>query len=166
MNLYKIPQHSLYPKVVRAVIEIPRGTSAKYEYDPDIGIFVYDRSLLTAMTYPSNYGFIPNTLAEDGDALDILVYNSPLERGTVVDCKIVGVLDMDDEGQKDYKILGVPTSHIRPYLGIQDIDPLFLQISKNFFQHYKDLNDKTVNIYDWHDKDFAVEIVDKSLKTS
>jgi inorganic pyrophosphatase len=166
MNLYKIPQHQLFPKIVKAVVEIPRGTSAKYEYNPE-GYFEFDRGLLTAMTYPSNYGFIPNTLAGDGDALDILIYNgTPIERGTVVECRVLGVLDMDDDGKKDYKILGVPTSHVRPYFGIQDIDPLFLEICKNFFQHYKDLNDKNVVLHDWHDKDFAKEIVQESFKTS
>jgi inorganic pyrophosphatase len=117
------------------------------------------------MVYPASYGFIPQTLGDDGDALDILVYNAtPIERGTVVECKVIGVLDMDDEGDKDYKILGVPTSHVRRYNSLNNIDNLFLDITKNFFLHYKDLNKKTVNVYDWHEKNVAHEIIKKGEK--
>ena len=112
------------------------------------------------MTYPCSYGFIPSTHGEDGDALDFLVYNStPIERGTLVECKVIGGLDMEDEGEKDYKILGVPTSHIRRYSALKNIDPLFLKIASNFFQHYKDLNNKDVKVFDWHEKEFAYEII-------
>ena len=164
MNLYKIPTHKDCPKKVYAVVEIPRGTSAKYEYDPELGVFLYDRSLLSAMTYPASYGFIPMTKAEDGDALDILVYNAiPIARGTVVECLVIGVLDMNDDGEKDYKILGVPTSHVRSYKGLDDIDPLFLEVCKNFFQHYKDLNGKDVEILNWHDRDTARKIINENL---
>jgi inorganic pyrophosphatase len=165
VNLYNLNQPSNFPHRVNAVVEIPKGTSAKYEYSPD-GYFFYDRSLSSAMVYPASYGFIPETLGDDGDALDILVYNStPIERGTVVQCKIIGVLDMTDEGDKDYKLLGVPTSHVRRYNTLKNIDPLFLDISKNFFLHYKDLNDKQVEVYDWHEKDFAYNILQKGATT-
>ena len=146
------------------VVEIPKGTSAKYEYHKD-GYFIYDRSLTSAMVYPASYGFIPNTLAEDGDALDVLIYNStPIDRGTVVECEVLGVLDMEDEDSKgnlnkDYKILCVPTSHIRNYRSLKDIDPLFLKISKNFFLHYKDLNEKQVNVFNWEGKSKAQKII-------
>jgi len=164
MNLYKIPLHKDYPHKVYGVIEIPKGTSAKYEYDPDLGVFMYDRSLLSAMTYPASYGFIPMTKAEDGDALDILVYNAiPIARGTVVECTVLGVLDMNDDGEKDYKILGVPTSHIRNYKSLDDVDPLFLEVSRNFFQHYKELNGKSVEILNWHDKAKAQKIINQNL---
>ena len=159
MNLYSLSTHKKSPSVVNAVVEIPKGTSAKYEYHPD-GYFFYDRSLSSSMVYPASYGFIPQTLGEDGDALDILVYNAtPIERGTVVECKIIGVLDMEDEGEKDYKLLGVPTSHVRRYNTLRNIDYLFLDITKNFFLHYKDLNNKKVSVYDWHEKDKAHNII-------
>jgi len=164
MNLYHLSTHKSSPKIVNAVIEIPKGTSAKYEYHKD-GYFFYDRSLTSAMVYPANYGFIPNTLADDGDALDVLVYNStPIDRGTVVECEVIGVLDMEDEDSKgnlnkDYKILCTPTSHIRSYRSIKDIDPLFLKISKNFFLHYKDLNEKQVNVFDWQGKAVAQKVI-------
>ena len=117
------------------------------------------------MVYPASYGFIPRTHAEDGDPLDVMVYNSiPIERGTVVECQVIGVLDMEDEDHdgkitKDYKILGVPTSHIRRYKSLSDIDPLFLDISKNFFLHYKDLNNTPVKVYDWHGPKKAKKII-------
>lgn len=168
-NLYKIPTHKRSPYIIDAVVEIPRGSSAKYEYDPK-GFFRYDRSLTSAMVYPASYGFIPSTYADDGDPLDVLVYNStPIDRGTVVECEVIGVLDMEDEGStvgmhKDYKVLGVPTSHVRKYKSLKDIDQLFLDISKNFFLHYKDLNNKNVEVLDWHDKEEAWDIINNSSK--
>lgn len=169
MNLYNFPIHKKSPYFVNALIEIPRGSSAKYEYHPD-GYFFYDRSLMSAMSYPANYGFIPSTLADDGDALDVLVYNStPIDRGTIVECKVIGVLDMDDECSnvgchKDYKILATPTSHVRNYESLNCIDPMFLSISKNFFTHYKELNNKKTKIYEWHEKEKAFQIIDESMK--
>lgn len=164
MNFYNLPTNKKSPKVVNAVVEIPKGTSAKYEYHED-GYFIYDRSLTSAMVYPASYGFIPSTLTDDGDPLDILVYNRiPIDRGVVVECKVIGVLDMEDEGFKDYKILGVPTSHVRRYNRLKNIDSLFLDISRNFFLHYKDLNGKKVNVFDWHEKEFAHKIIKESVK--
>lgn len=169
MNLYKIKQHKNFPKTIEAVVEIPKGTSAKYEYD-DRGFFRYDRSLISAMVYPASYGFIPKTLAEDGDALDVLVYNRiPIDRGTVVECNVLGVLDMEDEDSngamnKDYKILAVPTSHVRDYNSLKDVDPHFLQICKNFFSHYKDLNNQKVKVLNWHEKEVAWDIINKNIK--
>ena len=108
MNLYKLPTHERSPRIVYGVIEIEEGSKNKYEYDGDLGVFMYDRCLTSAMVYPASYGFIPGTLCEDGDPLDILVISpEPIKRATVVECKVVGCLDMDDEGDKDYKILAV-----------------------------------------------------------
>ena len=164
MNLYKIPIHQKSPKIINAIVEIPKGTSAKYEYDPDLEVFKYDRSLTSAMTYPCSYGYIPSTLGDDGDALDFLIYNAtPIERGTLVECKVVGVLDMEDDGDKDYKILGVPTSHIRRHYSLKSIDPMFLKIASNFFSHYKDLNNKEVKVFDWHDRETALRIIDTGI---
>ncbi len=164
MNLYNLPIHLKSPKVVNVIVEIPKGTNAKYEYDPDLGVFKYDRSLTSAMAYPCSYGYIPSTLGEDGDALDFLIYNAtPIERGTLVECKVIGVLDMEDEGLKDYKILGVPTSHVRRHYNLKSIDPMFLKIASNFFAHYKDLNNKDVKVFDWHEKDDAHRIIDTGI---
>ena len=167
-SLYEIAPHKKSPYTVEAVVEIPKGTSVKYEYDSR-GFFRYDRCLTSAMVYPANYGFISSTYADDGHPLDILGYNqAQIDRGTVVECLVVGVLDMEDEGStvgmhKDYKVLGVPTSHIRKLKSLKDIDPLFLDISKNFFLHYKDLNNKEVKVFDWHEKETAWDIINESI---
>ena len=145
MNLFNIKQSEKFPEEIKVVIEIPKGTSAKYEYNHKEGFFEYDRSLISAMTYPCNYGFISQVMGKDGDPFDALVYNSiPIDRGVVVKCSVIGCLLMIDDGQEDHKILCAPTSHVRKYETLKDIDPLFLKISKNFFAHYKDLNNKEV----------------------
>lgn len=160
MNLYNIPTHKNSPELINAVIEIPRGTSAKYEYDKELSIFRLDRCLQSAMVYPANYGFIPNTLAADGDPLDVVVFNrTPIQRGTLVECKVLGSLNMEDNGAKDYKILAVPTSHYRAYDTLSDIEDLFLDVTRNFFEHYKDLNQTTVKVGKWHGKQRAHEII-------
>ena len=160
MNLYDIPTHSDSPKIVNAVTEITKGTSAKYEYCPDWQVFKLDRCLASAMVYPCNYGFIPQTKAADGDALDVLIYNNtPVARGTVIECRVIGVLDMEDDGVKDYKILARPTSHVNKLYSIKDIDPLWLRVAQYFFRHYKDLDKKQVNIGSWYDKEKAWSII-------
>jgi inorganic pyrophosphatase len=165
MNLYKIPTHPDSPVVVNAIVEIPKGTSVKYEYDGDLELFKMDRMLCSAMTYPASYGFIPNTLAEDNDPLDIVIYNSlPINTGALVECNVLGVLDMIDKGEKDWKVIAAPTSHIKNYKDISDIDDTFLKVCKNFFAHYKDLNGTSVSVLDWHDKQFAYDIVESCVK--
>ena len=165
MNLYKIPHHPNSPRTINAIIEIPKGTSAKYEYDVQNEVFMLDRCLTSAMVYPANYGFIPSTLGDDGDALDVLVYNSmPIDRGTLVECTVIGVLDMEDDGDKDYKILAAPTSHIKQYNSIRQVDQLFLKVTKNFFEHYKELNDKDVIVHDWHSRTVAYDIIKKGAR--
>ena len=167
-NLYKIPLHENSPDIVNAIVEIPKGTSTKYEYDQELEIFRLDRCLTSAMVYPANYGFIPNTLGAHGDPLDILVYaNAPIERTTLVECRVIGVLDMDDDGDKDYKILGVPTSGVKKKTDIHQVSRLFLDVTKNFFQHYKDLSNKKVLVHDWLDREAALKIIRKdSLNVS
>lgn len=165
MNLYNIPIHPKSPQRVNAIVEIPKDTNVKYEYDSELSVFKYDRSLLSAMVYPASYGFIPQTLAEDGDALDVLIYNAtPINTGTLVESRVIGVLDMEDEGFKDYKILVTPVSHIKEYRGLSDIDSNFLIICQNFFAHYKDLNNKKVKVLDWHEAEVAKEIVLSNYK--
>ena len=166
-NLYDIPIHANSPSIVNSIIEIPKDTNVKYEYDGELCVFKYDRSLISAMVYPANYGFIPSTLADDGDALDILIYDTrAITTGTLIEAEVIGVLDMEDDGKKDYKILASPISNSRKYSGIEDVDSQFLKICKNFFTHYKDLNGKQVRVFDWHSKNFALDIINKSIKKS
>ena len=162
MNLYYIPTHVKSPGIINTIVEIPRGTSAKYEYDHELGVFRMDRCLTSAMVYPANYGFIPNTLADDGDPLDVLIYNrTPIDRGTLVECRALGVLNMTDDGDKDYKILAVPTSHYRGPDTMRDVEDLFLDVTRNFFEHYKELNGKKVHVGKWHGAQRARNIIAK-----
>lgn len=163
-NLFHTPQPEDFPSIINAVIEIPKGTNVKYEYDHIEGHFVYDRSLLSPMVYPSSYGFVPQTIGPDNDPLDVLIYNNtPIDRATVVESRVIGYLDMEDEGDKDYKILAIPTSHIRNHKDIKDIDPLFLKLCKNFFSHYKDLSKKKVEVFGWHNAESAHNIIRESF---
>ena len=116
-NLELVEVHKDTPKIINAIVEIPKGTSAKYEYNPELDMFQLDRCLPSSMQYPCSYGFVPSTLAEDGDPLDILIYNdTPIQRETLVECNVIGVLDMEDDSGRDWKILGAPTSHIKTYV--------------------------------------------------
>lgn len=162
-NLFGLPIHAKSPRIVNAVIEIEKGSSVKYEYDGELGVFRYDRSLDSAMVYPSNYGSIPSTHCDDGDPLDILVISERgIDKGTLVECRVLGVLDMDDDGDKDYKVLAVPVSTRKRFRNLNDVDPLFLRICKNFFSHYKDLDNKIVNVYNWLQKEDAWRIIEDS----
>ena len=166
MNLYHLPIHEKSPRIVNAVIEIEEGSKNKYEYDGNLGVFMYDRCLNSAMVYPASYGFVPNTLCDDGDPLDIMVISpEPIKRATVLEAKVLGVLDMEDEGAKDYKIISVPNFYTRKYTGLKDIEDSFLEISKNFFAHYKDLSmsGDRVKVFEWHDKDVAYDIIKQSI---
>mgnify|MGYP003119019377 FL=1 len=159
-NLELIEINESSPKVVNAIVEIPKGTSAKYEYNAKLDTFQLDRCLPSSMQYPCSYGFVPSTLAEDNDPLDILIYNdTPIDRGTLVECNIIGALDMTDSGGRDWKILGTPTSHVRNYRSLKDIDPMFMKVASYFFKHYKDLNNSYVEVGDWHSKQKAYEVI-------
>jgi inorganic pyrophosphatase len=159
-NLELIETNPGSPKIVNAVVEIPKGTSAKYEYNPELDMFQLDRCLPSSMIYPCSYGFVPSTFAEDNDPLDILIYNDvPIQRGTLVECNVIGALDMTDSGGRDWKILGTPTSHVKKYRSLKDIDPLFLKIASYFFKHYKDLNNSYVKVGDWHGKQKTYDII-------
>jgi inorganic pyrophosphatase len=161
MNLYDIKTHAKSPRVVNAIIEIPKHTSAKYEYDPDTNLFKLDRCLRSAMVYPANYGFVPDTHAQDGDALDILIYcSTSIERGTLVECKVLGCLDMTDAGEKDYKVLAVPVGHHKKYDELDHINEDWLKITTNFFMHYKDLDYKRVTVDGWLCREITYDIID------
>ena len=164
MNFYNIPIHEKSPNIVNAIIEIEKGSSAKYEYDNEYDAFRFDRSLSSAMVYPANYGFIPNTMADDGDPLDILTFNHlPIQRGTLVEVQVLGVLDMWDGGERDYKILGVPTCSVKRFRNLHDIDNIFLRITRNFFNHYKDLISTNVNVGEWEGKNAAYKIIKDNI---
>lgn len=169
MNVEKIPLGEI-PDNINAIIEIPYGSSVKYEVDKNSGAVVVDRVMYSAMFYPANYGFIPHTLADDGDPVDILVLNEyPLQAGSVIKVRLIGVLIMEDESGMDEKLLALPVSKIDPrYDKISSLDDL-PQITrdriKNFFETYKMLEpNKWVKVKEYKDKAAAVAILQQSIK--
>ncbi len=168
MNLEKIG-YGENPDKVQAIIEIPNGSNIKYEVDKESGALVLDRVMHSAMYYPANYGFVNKTLSQDGDPADILVLTDyAMEAGCVVNCRLVGVLIMEDESGIDEKLLAVPTSKIDPtYNEIQDIDDLpkhTLEKIKNFFETYKMLEPgKWVKVKGFENKAVAAKILQDAI---
>jgi inorganic pyrophosphatase len=169
MNIDKIG-YGDNPDKVKALIEIPYGSNVKYEVDKESGAVVVDRVLYSAMYYPANYGFVPNTLADDGDPADILVLNEdPLQAGSVINCRLIGVLVMEDEAGMDEKLLAVPVSKIDPrYDDIQsyeDLPKATLNKIENFFETYKTLEpNKWVKVKAFQGKDAAEKILADAIK--
>lgn len=169
MNVAKIDRGASAPEQVNVVIEIPQGSSIKYELDKESGALVVDRFLHTAMAYPFNYGFIPHTHADDGDPVDVLVLSSfPVAPGSVIAARPIGMLEMEDEAGKDDKIIAVPLTKIDPhYAEIEDIDALGAATKnkvKHFFETYKELEPgKWVKIKAFTDKQSALENIRKAF---
>ncbi|HUX21146.1 MAG TPA: inorganic diphosphatase [Spirochaetia bacterium] len=166
------PWHDMDPERVKmdrfvAVIEIPKGSKKKYELDKATGLIRLDRILFTSTHYPSNYGFIPKTLADDNDPLDVLVLCSEiLDPLTIVECYPIGVVKMVDNNEVDEKIIAVPLRD-PVYSGYRDIATLpqhILQEISHFFEVYKALehSETSVSMIDNHDK--AQEIIERSIQ--
>ena len=145
MSINDIPAGKNIPDEINVIIEIPANSDpVKYEVDKDTGALMVDRFMATAMFYPCNYGYIPNTLSADGDPLDVLVPTPyPLINGAVIKCRPVGVLKMEDESGIDAKLIAVPVDKLSViYREVQqatDLPALLLQQIEHFFEHYKDL---------------------------
>lgn len=158
------------PDGINVVIEIPYGTNIKYEIDKESGAVVVDRVMYSAMFYPANYGFVANTLSNDGDPADVLVLNEyPLQAGCVIKCRLIGVLIMEDESGMDEKLLAVPVKKLDPrYENIQSIDDLpkiTVDRIKNFFETYKMLEPgKWVKVKGFEDLASATKILDDAIK--
>lgn len=154
------------PEEVTAIIEIPRGSRNKYELDKRSGMLKLDRVLYSAVHYPGDYGFIPRTLHEDGDPLDILVrINEPTFPGCQITARPIGVLKMLDRGEPDDKILAVP-SHDPfhgEYFDIADIPRHFLSEVEHFFLIYKDLEGKRMQIVGWEKSEVAMQVISESI---
>lgn len=168
MILDRVDSGKNVPEDINVIIEIPSHSDpVKYEVDKDTGAMFVDRFMNTAMHYPCNYGYVPHTLSEDGDPVDVLVITPvPLISGSVIRCRPVGVLKMTDEAGPDAKILAVPIDKIctsyRKVKTIDDIQPMLLAQISHFFEHYKDLEEnKWVKVEGWGDtKDAQQEILD------
>jgi inorganic pyrophosphatase len=166
MDLAKIPVGRAPPQDINVVVEIPQGGEpVKYELDKESGAVVVDRFLHTAMFYPGNYGFVPHTLAEDGDPIDVLIVGpAAVVPGAVVRCRPVGALMMEDEHGPDEKIIAVPVDALHPYYsGVQsyrDLPPILREQIAHFFRHYKDLEEgKWVKVARWADAEEAAKLI-------
>ncbi len=145
----KIKQPKEFPEKVHAIIEIPRGSENKYEVDKESGLLKLDRPLFSSIHYPGDYGYVPNTLWEDGDPIDILVLtNHPVYPLTLAKVKVIGMLDMQDGEESDAKILGVYDTDPRyaEHEDLKDIETHKLKEIVHFFESYKHLQGKTVKI--------------------
>ena len=164
MHLTDVPIGDNAPFEVNVVIEITQGSSNKIEYNSQFGAFVLDRTLFSPMYYPCNYGFIPSTLFEDGDPLDVLVLTShPVPTAVVMVVRPVGVLRMGDDKGPDDKIICVFARDPR-FEGIRDIDDLSDHRKKeiiHFFQVYKELEDKAVNVDGWQPAKYAHDLIQR-----
>jgi inorganic pyrophosphatase len=166
MDLSKIPAGKNPPEDIYVVIEVPLGGEPiKYEIDKSSGAMFVDRYLYTSMRYPCNYGFVPHTLADDGDAVDVMVLGQrPLVPGAVVRARPIGVLIMEDEAGQDEKILAAPHHKLTRYYDnintYEDVQPILLERIRHFFEHYKDLEtDKWVKVREWRSREEAMRLI-------
>lgn len=170
MDVSKISIGKNPPHNVNVIIEVPMGADpVKYEFDKDAGAVIVDRILHTAMYYPCNYGFIPHTLADDGDPTDVLVIcQMPLVPGCVIATRPIGVLRMEDDGGVDEKIIAVPQTKLNPFYDnvseYTDLPDILINQIQHFFEHYKDLEPgKWVKIHGWDNAAKAAEIIESSI---
>lgn len=169
MNLKKISAGKNPPHEINVFVEIPQGSSIKYELDKESEIIFVDRFSYTAMSYPFNYGFIPHTKGEDSDPLDVLVISSyPVYPGTILQSRPIGMLEMEDEAGIDTKIIAVPFKKVDPfYSHVEDIAYLndnLKNLIKHFFEHYKEIEPgKWVKIKNFLSKKHAETAIKKSL---
>jgi inorganic pyrophosphatase len=167
MNLWReLPSGPDWPQVIYVVVEIPRGSRNKYEYDSDAGFLKLDRVIFSSLHYPGDYGFIPRTLKADGDPLAVLVItNEPTFSGCVIEARPLGVFRLLDKGEYDPKILAVP--HTDPlfseYHNLADVPRHFLEEAAHFFSVYKDLEMAEVEAKGWEGQDAAYEEIRQAI---
>ncbi len=172
MNISNNPWHQVSvgkdaPHIVNGIIEIPANTRAKYELDKESGLLKMDRVLYSSMYYPANYGFIPRTFCDDKDPLDIVVLSQiAVVPMCIVSAKVIGVMRMLDGGELDDKIIAVANNDmsVNHMEDISDLPPHFTRELKNFFEDYKKLENKTVEVEEFQNAHIAREIVIQSIK--
>ncbi len=171
MNLDRVKPGNNVPDEINVIIEIPsHADPVKYEVDKETGAMFVDRFMNTAMHYPCNYGYVPHTLSDDGDPVDVLVVTPvPLISGSVIRCRPVGILEMEDEAGLDAKILAVPIDKIcvmyRHASEPDDMPIVLLKQISHFFEHYKDLEpNKWVKIKGWGGSETAKKEINESVK--
>jgi len=164
--LHDISPGKKAPEIVNAIIEIPKGDRNKYELDKEYGIIKVDRVLHSSFVYPANYGFIPQTLAGDGDPLDILVLGQmPVHPGSLMQARPIGVMKMMDEGKKDNKIIAVHANDpdFRDIMHTRKLPPSLLNGIKHFFKTYKELEHKEVLVKSFSPPTEAKRIILKTI---
>lgn len=171
MRIDAVPIGTNPPEDVNVIIEVPvGGEPIKYEMDKAAGAMFVDRFLYTSMRYPGNYGFVPHTLSDDGDPIDVIVANQrAIVPGAVMNCRPIGVLIMEDEAGQDEKVLAVPSMHLtRRYEKVHtysDLPEITLQQIEHFFSHYKDLEaGKWVKVVGWQNADTAKRMISESIE--
>jgi inorganic pyrophosphatase len=166
-NYLELPSGPEIPSVINAVIEIPKGSHHKYEYDKKLNVFRLDRTLHSPVHYPGAYGFVPRTLAEDGDPLDVVVIiDGPTFTGCLIEVRPLGVLVMRDDMGLDHKILAVPVSdpRMREVHGLQHLPSHYLKEVDYFFNIYKELEGKKSDTYGWEDRVVAFQVIEDSIR--
>lgn len=162
MNLLELPLGTNAPHAVNAVVEIPLGGVNKYEFDKTLHVFRLDRNLHSPVHYPGDYGFIPQTLAEDGDPLDILVLcDSPTFPGCVYEARVLGLFEMIDQGVPDEKVIACASNNPR-FKGIEsylEVPPHILREIAHFFSVYKDLEGKRTRAVGWQSPGEAMDMI-------
>jgi inorganic pyrophosphatase len=170
MNLLKDIPAGDPNDLLNVVVEIPMGSSIKYEYSHKLQMMVADRFLYTAFTYPFNYGFIPGTWSEDNDPMDIVVLASqPVTTGTVIECRVIGVLETEDEEGGDAKVIAVPKAKVDPaFAHVNNIDdlPEYLKNKiKHFYENYKSIEpNKWVKVTGWQGREEAIKQVGECVE--
>ncbi|QDH17086.1 inorganic diphosphatase [Swingsia samuiensis] len=172
MDVSKIAAGKKVPSDINVVIEIPQGSQVKYEVDKESGAIFVDRFLFTPMAYPAAYGFIPGTLAADGDPADALVLApAAVVPGAVIRSRPIGMLKMEDESGQDEKIICVPNDKIHPQFtnvhSIDDLPEITRKAIEHFFERYKDLEpNKWVKVTGWASKEEAEKVIEASLEAA
>ncbi len=167
MNIWhNIARNRINANDFYAVVEITKGSKMKYELDKETGLLVLDRILYTSTHYPANYGFIPRTLADDGDPMDVLVLSSePLLPMSLVRCYPIGVITMVDNGKRDEKIIAIPFNDptYNNYKSITELPGHIFEEMQHFFRVYKELENKPTSVSEVDDHEVAIEVVQKSI---
>lgn len=171
MSISEVTAGNKTPYEINVIVEIPANSDPiKYEVDKASGALFVDRFMMTAMHYPANYGYIPQTMGDDGDPVDVLVHTPfPLMSGVVIRCRPLGVLRMDDESGGDAKLLAIPLDNICPlfehWKSVTDVPDIRLKQIQHFFEHYKDLEaGKWVKVLGWAGLDVAYAEITEGLK--
>jgi len=163
---HKVPVGEDAPEIVNGIIEIPQNTRAKYELDKETGLLKMDRVIYSSMYYPHNYGFIPQTYCDDHDPLDILVLSQiSIVPMCLVEAKVIGVMRMLDSGEMDDKIIAVAHKDmsVKHYNDISELPEHFIKELRNFFEDYKKLEHKTVEVEEFQNAQIAKDIIRKSI---